>query len=97
MQMSGSVIFSIHLLISQPNKLLNMKSNRPLLLVQVFKRDADLLEEWLSQKKSTLDDRSIGDSIEAVELLIQKHEDFEKMVYAQEDRFGALKRFTMVS
>ena len=43
-----------------------------------------------------LEDETLGDSIDAVEELLHKHEDFEKMVFAQEDRFNAVKRITLV-
>ena len=65
-------------------------------ILQVFKRDADLLENWLVSRETLLHDGNLGDTIGQVEDLIRKHEDFEKTVQAQEDKFNALKRVTMV-
>ena len=65
--------------------------------VQMFKRDANLLESWLVVREETLVDGQVGDSIVQVEELIKKHADFEKTVTAQEDKFNALKRITLVS
>ncbi len=63
---------------------------------QQLKRDMDQLETWLSCREPILDDKNVGDSIDAVEELLRKHEDFEKTVFAQEDRFNAIKRKTLV-
>jgi len=62
----------------------------------VFKRDADLLENWLVSREALLHDGNLGDTIAQVEDLIRKHEDFEKTVQAQEEKFNALQRVTMV-
>lgn len=63
---------------------------------QLFKRDADLLENWLQSRESQLRDDKLGDTIQQVEDLIRKHEDFQKTIEAQEDKFSALNRITMV-
>ena len=54
------------------------------------------LEAWLSGREGVLKDENVGDSIDAVEELLRKHGDFEKLVYAQEDKFNAIKRKTLV-
>ena len=41
-------------------------------------------------------DTATGESIAAVEVLLQKHEHFEQMVFAQEDRFSGILRLTKV-
>ena len=61
----------------------------------MLKRDMDLLEAWLNGKESMMP-KELGDSIEMVEELIRRHNDFEKTVYAQEDKFNAIKRRTKV-
>jgi spectrin beta len=61
-----------------------------------LKRDIEQLDAWLNVRKPILEDTAVGDSIDAVELMLQKHEDFEKMVFAQEDRFNAIRRLTLV-
>lgn len=64
--------------------------------VQLFKREANLLENWLIVRESALRDGKVGESIIQVEDLIRKHEDFEKTITAQEEKFEALKRITLV-
>jgi spectrin beta len=43
-----------------------------------------------------LNDDKLGESIWQVEELIRKHEDFEKTIEAQEEKFNTLKRITLV-
>jgi anti-sigma-K factor RskA len=62
----------------------------------MFKRDAELLDSWLTAREPVLRDPEVGETIPEVEELIRKHEDFEKTVEAQEEKFSALKRITMV-
>jgi len=62
----------------------------------VFKRDADHLENWLQSRQPTLKDPNLGESIPQVDELIRKHEDFIKTIEAQEEKFNALRRITMV-
>nr|XP_022910961.1 spectrin beta chain, non-erythrocytic 5 isoform X3 [Onthophagus taurus] len=64
--------------------------------LQMFKRDANLLDSWLSVREGTLRDPKVGESIPQVEELIRKHEDFESTIAAQEDKFNALKRITKI-
>ena len=56
----------------------------------------DQLDAWLEVRQPALDDKTLGDSIDAVEEQLQKHDDFEKIVLAQEERFGAINRSTLV-
>ena len=65
-------------------------------VIQLFKKDMDQLETWLSYREVALQDEELGDSIDAVEDLLRKHEDFEKTVDAQGDKFNAIKRLTLV-
>ncbi len=65
--------------------------------LQQLKRDMDQLETWLSCREPILEDKNVGDSIDVVEELLRKHEDFEQTVFAQEERFNAIKRRTLVS
>ncbi|KAK9716990.1 Variant SH3 domain [Popillia japonica] len=64
--------------------------------LQYFKREANLLDNWLSVREGTLRDGKLGDTIPQVEELIRKHDDFEMTVAAQEDKFNALRRLTMI-
>lgn len=63
---------------------------------RIFLREASILESWIVSREVQLKDSKLGDSIPQVEDLIRKHEDFEKTVDAQEDKFQALKRITML-
>lgn len=64
--------------------------------VQLFKREANTLENWLIVREGTLKDSKLGDNILQVEELIRKHRDFEEAIKAQEDKFDNLKKKTMV-
>lgn len=64
---------------------------------QVFLREAEILESWIHSREPQLKDHKMGESIIQVEELIRRHEDFEKTVEAQEDKFQALKRITLVN
>ncbi|KAK4883333.1 hypothetical protein RN001_006652 [Aquatica leii] len=64
--------------------------------VQLFKHEANLLENWMVVREGPLKDPLYGDSILQVEELIRKHEDFDKTVEAQEEKFIALKRITLI-
>lgn len=48
--------------------------------VRKFMRDADQLDAWLTSREAALTDSNVGDSLEAVEDLIKKHEDLTKVV-----------------
>lgn len=64
--------------------------------LQIFKRDSHLLDNWLEVRQKILKDDKLGENIPQVEELIRKHDDFEKTILAQEDKFAALKRMTLV-
>ncbi|XP_031334782.1 spectrin beta chain, non-erythrocytic 1 isoform X2 [Photinus pyralis] len=64
--------------------------------VQLFKHEANLLENWMIVREGPLRESQYGDSILQVEELIRKHEDFDKTVEAQEEKFIALKRITLI-
>ncbi|KAI1295446.1 Spectrin alpha chain, non-erythrocytic 1 [Halotydeus destructor] len=61
-----------------------------------FQRDADMLDDWIEESLDTLNDKNLGDSISRAEELIKKHEEFERRILAQEDKFSALKRITLI-
>ena len=62
--------------------------------VQVFKRDADQLEAWLNARDLDQESGDVGDSLDAVEELIKKHEEFENMVLAQEMKLLGIIKLT---
>uniref|UniRef100_A0A8D8QLB4 Spectrin beta chain, non-erythrocytic 5 n=1 Tax=Cacopsylla melanoneura TaxID=428564 RepID=A0A8D8QLB4_9HEMI len=63
---------------------------------QLFKREADQLESWIQSREPILQDKKLGESIGQVEELIRKHDDFEKTIEAQEERFNALRKITLL-
>ena len=54
------------------------------------------LEAWLASREAMLEGAELGDSVDAVEELIRKHEDFEKTILAQGEKFKAIQRLTLV-
>ena len=62
--------------------------------VQVFKRDADQLEAWLNARDLDQDSGDVGDSLDAVEELLKKHEEFENMLLAQEMKLLGITKLT---
>jgi spectrin alpha len=53
---------------------------------QVFLRDADQMDAWIGGKETELATDNYGDSLESVESLQKKHDDFQKSVDAQEEK-----------
>uniref|UniRef100_A0A8B9PGF4 Calponin-homology (CH) domain-containing protein n=1 Tax=Apteryx owenii TaxID=8824 RepID=A0A8B9PGF4_APTOW len=64
--------------------------------IQLLRRELEQAEAWLAAKESFLSDPSYGDSVSEVEELLKKHQDFEKMLAAQEEKFAQLNRKTKV-
>ena len=62
--------------------------------VLVFKRDADQLEAWLNARDLDQESGDVGDSLEGVEDLLKKHEEFEQMLLAQEMKFLGITKLT---
>ena len=65
-----------------------------ILEVYQFARDAAIAETWLIAQESYLANEELGDTLDQVENLIKRHEQFEKSLMAQEDRFNALRNLT---
>ncbi|CAF1060614.1 unnamed protein product [Rotaria sp. Silwood1] len=65
-----------------------------ILEVYQFARDAAIAETWLIAQESYLANEELGDTLDQVENLIKRHEQFEKSLLAQEDRFNALRNLT---
>ena len=65
-----------------------------ILEVYQFARDAAIAETWLIAQESYLSNEELGDTVDQVENLIKRHEQFEKSLMAQEDRFNALRNLT---
>ena len=62
--------------------------------VQVFKRDADQLEAWLNARDLDQESSDVGDSLDAVEDLLKKHDEFEQMLLAQEMKLLGITKLT---
>ncbi|CAI4227013.1 unnamed protein product [Auanema sp. JU1783] len=61
--------------------------------LQLFYRDTEQAETWMNKQEAFLNNDDLGDSMDAVESLIKKHEDFEKSLAAQEEKINALDEF----
>ncbi|CAD5225498.1 unnamed protein product [Bursaphelenchus okinawaensis] len=48
-------------------------------------------ESWLSGKEAFVNDYDLGDSVDTVDMLIRKHDNFEKTLFAQSDKIENLK------
>ena len=53
---------------------------------QLFMRDAEQADTWITKQESFLANDNLGDSLDDVETLLKKHEDFEKSLAAQEEK-----------
>ena len=51
--------------------------------LQMFNRDAETAESWMAKRETFLAAEEVGDSLDAVEGLIKKHEDMHKSLQAQ--------------
>ncbi|XP_053397827.1 spectrin alpha chain, non-erythrocytic 1-like isoform X5 [Mercenaria mercenaria] len=63
---------------------------------QQLKHEMEQLEGWMSVRDNQTKDKNYGDTITIVEELLRRQQDFEKTVDAQEDKFTAIKRATML-
>ncbi|XP_022090941.1 spectrin beta chain, non-erythrocytic 5-like isoform X2 [Acanthaster planci] len=61
---------------------------------QVFERELEQAETWLAARNPVLQDQSFLEDTLDIEEMIKRHEDFEKTIAAQEEKFAALKRQT---
>uniref|UniRef100_A0A4W3J812 Spectrin alpha, non-erythrocytic 1 n=1 Tax=Callorhinchus milii TaxID=7868 RepID=A0A4W3J812_CALMI len=61
--------------------------------LQLFYRDTEQVDNWMSKQEAFLLNEDLGDSLDSVEALLKKHEDFEKSLSAQEEKITALEEF----
>ncbi|XP_022242846.1 spectrin alpha chain-like isoform X2 [Limulus polyphemus] len=61
--------------------------------LQLFYRDTEQADTWMAKQEAFLANVDLGDSLDSVEALIKKHEDFEKSLAAQEEKIKALDEF----
>lgn len=51
--------------------------------LQLFNRDCEQAENWMAAREAFLATDDKGDSLDSVEALIKKHEDFDKAINVQ--------------
>ncbi|XP_041973839.1 spectrin alpha chain isoform X3 [Aricia agestis] len=61
--------------------------------LQLFYRDTEQADTWMHKQEAFLANEDVGDSLDSVEALLKKHEDFEKSLAAQEEKIKALDEF----
>uniref|UniRef100_UPI00398EAE6B spectrin beta chain, non-erythrocytic 5 n=1 Tax=Pristiophorus japonicus TaxID=55135 RepID=UPI00398EAE6B len=54
-------------------------------------RELELMAAWLGSREGLVTSNNYGDSVNEVEDLIKKHEDFEKMLATQDEKVGQLE------
>uniref|UniRef100_A0A8C4M5V2 Spectrin beta, non-erythrocytic 5 n=1 Tax=Equus asinus TaxID=9793 RepID=A0A8C4M5V2_EQUAS len=65
--------------------------------LQELRQGLDQAEAWLASREGLLLDPNCGRSVSDVELLLRRHQDFEKLLAAQEEKFAQLQRKVEVS
>ncbi|CAJ0961940.1 unnamed protein product, partial [Mesorhabditis belari] len=58
----------------------------------LFSDQCALVESWLASKEAALKDHDIGDNLEAVQMLIKKHEAFEETLKTQSEKVENVKK-----
>uniref|UniRef100_A0A8C9G0U5 SH3 domain-containing protein n=1 Tax=Pavo cristatus TaxID=9049 RepID=A0A8C9G0U5_PAVCR len=61
--------------------------------LQLFHRDCEQAENWMAAREAFLNTEDKGDSLDSVEALIKKHEDFDKAINVQEEKIAVLQSF----
>uniref|UniRef100_H0W5L2 Spectrin alpha chain, erythrocytic 1 n=1 Tax=Cavia porcellus TaxID=10141 RepID=H0W5L2_CAVPO len=56
----------------------------------LFCRDREQVDSWMSRQEAFLENEDLGNSVGAVEALLQKHDDFEDAFTAQEEKIITL-------
>lgn len=83
---------------SERNALITLWNERRVLYdqcmdLQLFYRDTEQADTWMAKQEAFLANDDVGDSLDSVEAMIKKHEDFEKSLAAQEEKIKALDEF----
>ncbi|XP_019500408.1 PREDICTED: spectrin beta chain, non-erythrocytic 5 [Hipposideros armiger] len=60
--------------------------------LQMLRQELDQAEAWLASREGLLLDPNCGNSVSDVELLLLRHQDLEKRLAAQEEKFVQLQR-----
>ncbi|CAD7671031.1 unnamed protein product [Nyctereutes procyonoides] len=64
--------------------------------LQKLRQELDQAEAWLASREGLLLDPNCGHSVPDVELLLSRHQDLEKLLAVQEEKFAQLQRKTGV-
>ncbi|KAL1423826.1 hypothetical protein MTO96_003740 [Rhipicephalus appendiculatus] len=59
----------------------------------VLENEKKQADTWMAKQEAFLANQDLGDSLDSVEALLKKHEDFEKSLNAQEEKIKALDEF----
>lgn len=83
---------------TEKGALLDLWENRRILYeqcmdLQLFYRDCEQADTYILKQEAFLANEDLGDSLDSVEALIKKHEDFEKSLTAQDEKIKALDEF----
>ncbi|KAI8427256.1 hypothetical protein MSG28_014849 [Choristoneura fumiferana] len=62
----------------------------------VFRREADALDAWITNRVPLVRDGKVGESVGQVEQLLARHTELEQAILAHSDKFQALNRITLV-
>lgn len=88
----------LQVLSSEKSSLLELWEERRILYeqcmdLQLFYRDTEHADAVMTKQEAFLANKDLGDSLDSVEALIKKHEDFEKSLAAQEEKIKLLDDF----
>lgn len=61
--------------------------------LQLFYRDTEQADQWMLKQNAFLENNDLGDSLDSVESLLKKHDNFEKSLTAHEEKIKALDDF----
>ncbi|KAI2810972.1 Spectrin alpha chain, non-erythrocytic 1 [Blomia tropicalis] len=61
--------------------------------LQLFYRDTEQAETWMTKHETFLLNENLGDSLDSVEAMIKKHDDFEKSLITQSETVNNLDKF----
>ncbi|XP_077616159.1 spectrin alpha chain, erythrocytic 1 [Crocuta crocuta] len=61
------------------------------LYLHLFYRDSEQVDSWMSRQEAFLENEDLGNSLGSVDILLQKHDDFERAFNAQEEKITTLE------
>ena len=99
--MSAEILEKIASLTSRREKLLESWQLREELYRQhldylAWAKETDGVESWITSREPTIRDANLGGTIEEVEELLRRQQDFEGSILAQESKLEAVNRITLI-